>query len=856
MRMFWKNKILRLLVILMAPIVVLSIAYLFSGVNILGFLILLLSYVRMTLSFVGIDIGLSIANTDDIKTAPGFTIEEVYSVPNLQGSWVSLTADDKGNLYAADQISRGIFKISPSKIGDGSLGTVVSEIDAPLLSAQGLLWFDDALYASHNGKDSGVWKITDSNLDGVFNHQEKIFYAGYDGEHGLHGLAIDRSGENIYLSVGNMIEIPETISQYRVPPIWKNDTLSSVMLDPSGLFDEVKIPGGWIAKISIKGEAASGSKQYTSEIFSVGFRNAYDLAISQQGEIFTYDADMEWDIGLPWYRPTRINHVVSGADFGWRNGSGKWPEYYADSLPPVLNIGPGSPTGVLFAYGASFPKKWHDTLFLLDWTYGTIWAAQLSENGASYTSELEPFVTAGSLPVTDAAIGKDGAFYFVVGGRAMPSKLYRVVYSGGEEIGKSVAVSENEYQNIRRKLELLHKNDVEKSQQVLDFIWPYLAHEDRFIRHAARIALEKQRLGDWQQRLLDESKPSLVVNAAIALARQGDNNYFESLVRQLLNLNIPLEQEQLYLDWIRALSLSFLRLSDTASAQATQNAVLQVLDPIFPSTSKSINRELLSLLVYLDSNKIVKKAIEEIGKRQLEDKPDWKSAEVLSQSFSFFGDYGGTAKAVMDNMPPVQDLHYAYALREAHSGWTQDLRKQYFEFISQAAQFPGGSSYISFLETIREQALSNTSKENRKALADIINVSLERKLDFQVKSPEGPGRNWTTEGAVAIYKQQGLKESNFSGGRNMFYAVGCGGCHQFNGSGGAVGPDLSTVANKFSVEYLLESIVEPSKAVSSQYESASAMPPMLINSLSERELLDLLAYLMSKGNEEHEFFRK
>ena len=57
-------------------------------------------------------------------------------------------------------------------------------------------------------------------------------------------------------------------------------------------------------------------------------------AFNKAGELFTYDADMEYDFNTPWYRPTRVCHVVSGAEFGWRNGAGKWPSFYPDSLPP------------------------------------------------------------------------------------------------------------------------------------------------------------------------------------------------------------------------------------------------------------------------------------------------------------------------------------------------------------------------------------------------------------------------------------------------------------------------------------------------------------------------------------------
>ena len=45
------------------------------------------------------------------------------------------------------------------------------------------------------------------------------------------------------------------------------------------------------------------------ELVSVGYRNTYDIAFNADGELFTFDSDMEWDIGTPWYRPTRVCHV-------------------------------------------------------------------------------------------------------------------------------------------------------------------------------------------------------------------------------------------------------------------------------------------------------------------------------------------------------------------------------------------------------------------------------------------------------------------------------------------------------------------------------------------------------------------
>ena len=114
---------------------------------------------------------------------------------------------------------------------------------------------------------------------------------------------------------------------------------------------------------------------------SSGYRNSYDIAFNSEGELFAYDSDMEWDMGMPWYRPTRAVHATSGSDFGWRSGTGKWPTYYVDSLPPMVNIGPGSPVGVTFGYGAKFPAKYQKALFLCDWTFGTIYALHLEPHG-------------------------------------------------------------------------------------------------------------------------------------------------------------------------------------------------------------------------------------------------------------------------------------------------------------------------------------------------------------------------------------------------------------------------------------------------------------------------------------------
>src|SRR5262249_39664074 len=143
-------------------------------------------------------------------------------------------------------------------------------------------------------------------------------------------------------------------------------------------------------------------------------------------------------IGEPWYRPTRVNHIISGAEFGFRNGSGKWPVYYVDSFGTVVDIGPGSPTGITFGYGSAFPQRYRDALFISDWSFGKLRAFHLKSEGASSRAEVEEFLSGQPLALTDVVINPtDGAMYFAVGGRRTKSALYRVTYTGKDSGGAS-----------------------------------------------------------------------------------------------------------------------------------------------------------------------------------------------------------------------------------------------------------------------------------------------------------------------------------------------------------------------------------------------------------------------------------
>jgi putative heme-binding domain-containing protein len=139
---------------------------------------------------------------------------------------------------------------------------------------------------------------------------------------------------------------------------------------------------------------------------------------------------MELDVGAPWYRPTRVLHVIPGAEFGWRSGWSNWPDYYLDSLPPVLETGAGSPAGMTFYHHVMFPVAYQNALFVCDWAKGQVICIKTKRLGASFTGQSEVFLSGDPLNATDIAVGPDGGLYVCTGGRGTQGGILRVTWHG------------------------------------------------------------------------------------------------------------------------------------------------------------------------------------------------------------------------------------------------------------------------------------------------------------------------------------------------------------------------------------------------------------------------------------------
>ena len=166
-------------------------------------------------------------------------------------------------------------------------------------------------------------------------------------------------------------------------------------------------------------------------------------------------------------------------------------------------------------------------------------------------------------------------------------------------------------------------------------------------------------------------------------------------------------------------------------------------------------------------------------------------------------------------------------------------------------------------------------------------------------------KQWKLE-ELSAATEKGLEGRNFHKGRKMFAAGGCFACHRFGNKGGMNGPDLTGSGGRYSPHDLLEQIMYPSKEINEQFvptfvkmkngdihtgvvvnlngdrvtlntdlynpnqrtsvvraeiesmgpSPVSPMPPGLLNMMEKEEVMDLLAYVLSGGKPNHDFFPK
>jgi putative heme-binding domain-containing protein len=367
------------------------------------------------------------------STLRNFVVERL-NPPDRNDSYVVITFDSFGRLVVSKENEAPRILLDNNKDGVYESEKVVSE---RVRNCQGL-WFEGrTLYGACSqapegqqqpapgggGLPAGIFKMEDTNGDDVADTFETVAMSvGGIQEHGTHAIRRGPDGQISFMS-GN------------------HATIADEYLDPHSLVVNDKdvqfIP--YIPNFGRSVRQGVHSAVYrvdpANAKFTVlfgGNRNSYDFAYNLQGEAFLFDSDMEWDLNVPWYREVRTVHGIPGGNYGYRDGSGKYPAYYIDSLPPLREVGRGSPVGVEFYQHYTFPREFFDNLLEADWSRGRLLYTALTPNGATYTAREDraEFVHGEPFNITDLEVGPDGNVYFTTGGRQTSGGVWRVRYTG------------------------------------------------------------------------------------------------------------------------------------------------------------------------------------------------------------------------------------------------------------------------------------------------------------------------------------------------------------------------------------------------------------------------------------------
>lgn len=723
-----------------------------------------------------------------------FKVERIVQ-PEEAGALITLAFNEWGEILASREA--GPLVIIRDEDHD-DIPETVSVFCDKVTNCHGILPLNGNVFVVGDGPDGGgVYRLSDTDQNGEIDDVKRILaFKGDIGEHGPHGLVLGPDGL-IYIMVGNFSGVETGVSPTSpLKTFYEGDLVQPRYEDAGGHDVGIKAPGGTVVRTDLDGSFA--------ELYACGLRNAFDLAFNREGELFTYDSDMEWDLGLPWYRPVRFDHLVPGSESGWRSGWAKWPEYYLDSLPAVMDTGRGSPTGMVFYNHTKFPKRYRNCLFACDWTQGRILAISFETSGASYVCGGEAFLQGRPLNVTDVAVGPDGWLYFTTGGRDTEGGVYRVIYTGK-------LPAEEEKDGILRAIRQPQLESAWGREQVATI------KEEMGIEWAPdlnRIAQDSNLLAEDRLRALELMQlfgPSPKVSLLLGLARDPsslvrakaaellgmhiDNSNNQQLTALLSDpdalvrrktcealvragIDAPVEKVlPLLADQDRFVSWAARRALEASPTDQWRQQVLSAKKPqIFlhgavalltsdptPEDARTILTRASTLMqdflddeVFLDllrvmqlalyRGEIAPESVSELGAQLAEEYPSLEPRinRELIRLLTYLQDQSATDRILEElrgKAPLPEKLHLALHCRFLGEGWTRQQKMELLKFYEMARTAPGGYSYALYLTNFTRDYVDKLDDDER---TEVLNQALKMPtaaLQVLSKLPEDPGHD-------------------------------------------------------------------------------------------------------------------
>jgi len=182
--------------------------------------------------------------------------------------------------------------------------------------------------------------------------------------------------KSLYMVAGNHVDVPDMVPLRSSSFEWRT-TYFRDQRCPRGQCEHSEWPpGGWVSQIFPDGILLCVDLRVIEIPFDIAFMSR---------RFISYDSDMGGTFGMPWYRPTRICHVTSDQNIGWRTGNKNGHLFI--QITPATIISVRVPTNVnVWQPELIFPEKYQKALYASIGVLELFMPSILKPNGANLWS--------------------------------------------------------------------------------------------------------------------------------------------------------------------------------------------------------------------------------------------------------------------------------------------------------------------------------------------------------------------------------------------------------------------------------------------------------------------------------------
>jgi mono/diheme cytochrome c family protein/glucose/arabinose dehydrogenase len=296
------------------------------------------------------------------KVPDGFTVTVFAGPPAAMYPTCLATAPDGALFVCVDpnlslSQNKGVGRIVRlvDDDGDGRADryTVFAEMDSP----RGVVFDGRTLYVMH---PPTLTAYRDTDGDGIADKSEDLVRGlGFD----LNFRGADHSTNQITMGIDGWLYVAVGDYGYQ-SAVGKDGTT-------------IRHRGGSVVRVRPDGTGL--------EIYAVGTRNIYDLAVDPFLRVYSRDNTNDgdgWD--------TRLHYIPALAHMGYPMYYKNFPE---DHMPSLHDYGEGAGTGALWVHDPRFPEGFNNNLYTGDWTLNKVFRHTLTPNGASFDITQDDFLS-------------------------------------------------------------------------------------------------------------------------------------------------------------------------------------------------------------------------------------------------------------------------------------------------------------------------------------------------------------------------------------------------------------------------------------------------------------------------------